>query len=78
MTAEQLRAQFPETYNTIFNAGVANEHARINNWLSQIDNNKQAVLNGIKSGANFEGTEFQEAVLSNSIKEHLKSKQNTF
>lgn len=71
MTADQLKQQFPETYNAIFNAGVANEHARVNNWLSQIDNNKLAVLNGIKSGANLEGTEFQEVILSNSIKKHL-------
>lgn len=71
MTAEQLKQQFPETYNTIFNAGVANEHARVNSWLSQIDNNKLAVLNGIKSGANLEGAEFQEVILANSIKKHL-------
>ncbi|MBO0323042.1 hypothetical protein J0X14_12105 [Muricauda sp. CAU 1633] len=75
MTADYLKFELPGIYQAIFNEGMQKgkelESKRIKNWLVHIDQNKDEVLAGIKSGAELDNTESEEMALRNSIKKHL-------
>jgi hypothetical protein len=53
MTAEQLKQDHPETYNSIFNAGIKSgataEKSRVSAWMAYADADLTAVKDGVKS-----------------------------
>ncbi len=50
MNIEQLKQNHPETYNSIFNSGVAQERERVESWMDYADTNLDEVKHGITSG----------------------------
>ena len=48
MTVQELQANHPETYNSIFNLGVNAEKDRVGSWLAHHATNPEKVVNGIK------------------------------
>lgn len=72
LNIEQIRKNHPDTYNSIFNSGVAAERKRMSEWLTS-GKSKWEIRDGFKSGlsvANFENNEVQE--FYQSVDEKLK------
>ena len=77
MTVEELKQSHPETYNSIFNAGVTEgttlEKDRTGSWLAHIGTNQETVVTGIKSGLAITQTQTQELLVEASSKQQLKN-----
>lgn len=50
MNETELKRLFPDTYNSIFNAGVKSERDRVKSWMQYADTNIEEVKQGITSG----------------------------
>lgn len=72
MTAEELRQQFPDTYNSIFGAGVAQEKDRAGAWMAHFDNDPEKVKSGLKSGEGISATDREELLVKASMNGNLK------
>jgi len=75
MTVEELRQSHPETYNSIFNAGVAAEKDRTGSWLAHLGTNQEKVLNGIRGGNQISATEREELIVEGNSKRELSNLQ---
>lgn len=75
MTIDQLRSEHPETYNSIFKAGVDSEKDRVGTWMAHIGTDAEVVKNGIKSGEIISGAVREELLVKATSKAHLKSLQ---
>ncbi|RDY57705.1 hypothetical protein [Flagellimonas nanhaiensis] len=76
MTAEELKQKHPETYNSIFKAGVSAESDRVGAWLAHHGTNQETVLNGINSGKAITQTETQQLLVEAASKNQLQQLEN--
>lgn len=67
MTVEELKQQHPETYNSIFGAGVSAEKDRVETWMAHSETDPEMVKKGIKSGKPITSAE-REELLVKSVK----------
>lgn len=73
MTAEELKQQHPETYNSIFNAGVSSEKDRVESWMAHSETDPEMVKNGIKSGAAITGAQREELLVKLTSKTKIQN-----
>ena len=76
MTAEELKQQHPETYNSIFNAGVSAEKDRTGSWMAHFGTDSESVIKGIKSGNAISQTEREELLVKAASKKTLEEIKN--
>lgn len=81
MTVEELRQQHPETYNSIFGAGVSAEKDRVETWMAHLETDSEVVKNGIQSGKTISSAEREQLLVksvknANLAKIETDSKQN--
>ena len=72
MDIATLKSLHPETYNAIFQAGVAAEQDRAGVWMAHFDSDPEAVKNGVKSGKEITATQREEFIVKGSQKAKLK------
>lgn len=63
MTKESLKAEHPDLYASIVKEGIENERDRAGAWLTYIDADQKAVVDGIKSGGELKQTQMAELSL---------------
>lgn len=69
MTIQELKSQFPETYNSIFAQGVSSEKDRCGAWLAHLSTDPESVKKGISAGNEISATEREELLVkANSLK----------
>lgn len=71
MTIDELRQQFPDTYQSIFNAGVQAEKDRVGTWMAHFETDSQKVREGIKSGNPITATEREELLVKSTAKANM-------
>lgn len=72
MTLEELRQQFPETYSSIFNAGIQQEKDRVGTWMAHFETDPEKVKDGIKAGTTITATEREELLVKATANAGLK------
>jgi ClpP class serine protease len=70
MTIDELKQQFPDTYNSIFNAGVQAEKDRVGTWMAHFETDSNKVKEGIKSGNPITATEREELLVKATANAH--------
>ena len=70
MTIDELKQQFPDTYNSIFNAGVQAEKDRVGTWMAHFETDSNKVKEGIKSGNLITATEREELLVKATANAH--------
>lgn len=70
MTIDELKQQFPDTYNSIFNAGVQDEKDRVGTWMAHFETDSSKVKEGIKSGNPITATEREELLVKATANAH--------
>ena len=70
MTIDELKQQFPDTYNSIFNAGVQAEKDRVGTWMAHFETDSNKVKEGIKSGSPITATEREELLVKATANAH--------
>jgi ClpP class serine protease len=63
MTVDELKQQHPETYNSIFNAGVASEKDRVGTWMAHSTTDPEMVSKGIESGLAITGAQREQLIV---------------
>ena len=75
MTVEELKSQFPATYNSIFGEGVKSgieqEKDRVGSWLAHSNADPEAVAAGIASGAPISATAREQLLVKANSKSNL-------
>jgi ClpP class serine protease len=57
MTVDELKQQFPETHQSIFQAGVNSEKDRVGTWMAHSKTDPEMVAKGIESGLSITGAQ---------------------
>ena len=76
MTLEELRQQFPETYQSIFAAGAQQEKDRVGTWMAHFESDPDKVRDGIKAGNVITATEREELLVKATANASLKKIEN--
>lgn len=75
MTVEDLKAQFPAVYNSVFNAGVTSgcdaERDRCGAWMAHASTDIESVKKGIESGKDISATAREEFLVKANSKQNL-------
>ncbi|WP_300440677.1 hypothetical protein [Christiangramia sp.] len=72
MTVDQLKQDHPETYNSIFKAGVKSEAGRTKAWMVHAESDLEKVKSGIESGEEISSADTQELILKSFSRQHVK------
>ncbi len=72
MTKDELKQNHPNTYNSIFNAGIQAEKDRVGAWMAHAETNMDTVKKGIKSGESISATEREELFVEAANKKRLQ------
>ncbi len=72
MDIQELKQNHPNTYNSIFNAGIQAEKDRVGAWMAHAETNMDTVKKGIKSGESISATQREELLVEATNKNQLK------
>lgn len=73
MTITELKSAHPETYNSIFDAGVGAERDRAGAWLAHSETDLPAVKAGIESGEGISATKREQFLVKGASLSHVKN-----
>jgi len=73
MTAEQLKQDHPETYQSVFGAGVKSEASRTQAWMAHANADLEKVQSGIKTGEDISSGDREELMIKAFSNKHVEN-----